>query len=220
MSAHRDTNCVLSGPGHNLPSELALDTVDAIPFTDSIRYEGVGVFRIGDNCSCHSVCNRRPKDPEEFLGDSDFAPSRMREDETREIIYPFPNMRMGCEALFTVHDPARLLALISEPKIAIKEVNLKFDQSRVLIFPDTGETFWLKGNDGSITRNTAVFDESAGHISGCTGILFHTFKVNGPCLSDCMNSKGGVFRATNKTDRAYNPAHRNARGNRQDIGGL
>jgi len=198
MSELKDTHCVLTGPGHNLPLDLELGTFDATTFMDSIRYEGEGVFRIGDNCSCHSGCNRPPKDPQDFLGDLDFVPFSVREGATGEVLYPYKNTRLGCEALFTVHNPDRLHALISEPNDSILEIALGFKHSRLLSFPETGEYFWLKGNDGSITGDTALFEESSGHMNGCTGILFHTFKVNGPSISECINAVGGVFRATQK----------------------
>jgi hypothetical protein len=194
MSKENSTECVLVGPGHNLPSGIELASLNQVPFTESITYLDLDVFRIG-TCSCGYP--EETRDSEDWSRFSSVMPRRgwgfriSNEDETPSDPFPHKDKTAGCQELFTVHDSSTLRQLVeSSEEVSFAEILLGYPHTRVLLDLETGQTFWLKGNDGSIVQQTPVFYVTRGRQHGCTDFSWYEHPINGPVFSPCINQEG------------------------------
>ena len=197
MSKDSNFNCVLIGPGHNLPSELTLVSQKEKPFTEGIVYLDHGVFRIGD-CSCGHLPPRYDwRDLErgnDLFTDFDAANSLGNGEKDP---FPYRKSQTGCQELFTVHNFEKLQKLLESTSGAnFEEISLGYPHTRVLREVSTGETFWLKGNDGAIVRSTPVFYEVRFRMSGCTSFYSEEEQFYGPVILGCLTSEGEVLDET------------------------
>jgi len=193
MSQENSTKCALVGPGHNLLSTIELANLKQVPFTETITYLDHDVFRIG-SCSCG-----RPEDnnvKELYLGrgyrlKSGYSFRIQDEDETPSEPFLHKGIPTGCQELFAVHESAKLRNIVeASNRASLVELLLNYPQTRVLMDPSTGLTFWLKGNDGSVVRQTPVFYVTRGHQHGCMDFSWYELPINGPVVSPCINNEG------------------------------
>jgi hypothetical protein len=201
MSEEINTKCVLVSPGHNLPSGIRLANAEEIPFSEQITYLDHGVFRIG-TCSCGwpESMDSQPSPLDSILarqGKSGFGWRNNNEEEEPYDHFPHKQKHTGCQSIFTVHNFKKLKALLeSYSDFLLNEVLLGYPHTRVLREVSTGETFWLKGNDGSVVQNTPVFYEHRGEPIGCMDFRWWDTAIDGPTISSCLTSDGKVLDET------------------------
>ena len=193
MSKESSSNCVLVGPGHNLPASIELASLKQAPFTETITYLDHDVFRIG-SCSCGrpeaSNVNELYLGPG-YLLKRGYGFRIQDEDETPSEPFLHKGHPTGCQELFAVHESATLRNIVEAANQAsLVEILLDYPHTRVLLDIATGQTFWLKGNDGSIVQQTPVFYVTRGSQHGCMDFSWYEHPINGPVFSPCINQEG------------------------------
>jgi hypothetical protein len=194
MSKQNSTECVLVGPGHNLPSTIELANLQQEPFTETITYLDHGVFRIG-TCSCGRP-DETWSEEEIYLAPgyklkSGYDLRIQNEAETPSVSFLHKGIHTGCQELFAVHESSALMSIVEASTWAsLVEILLDYPQTRVLMDTSTGQTFWLKGNDGSVVRQTPVFYVTRGSQHGCMDFSWYELPISGPVVSPCINNEG------------------------------
>ena len=194
MSKESISNCVLVGPGHNLPASIELVSLKRVPFTETITYLDHDVFRIG-SCACGRPDDTRNEE-EVYLGPgyrlkSGYGFRIQNEAETPSEPFLHKGLPTGCQELFAVHESATLRNIVEAANQAsLVEILLAYPHTRVLMDPSTGQTFWLKGNDGSVVRQTPVFYVTRKRQHGCMDFSWYEHPINGPVVSPCISDEG------------------------------
>jgi hypothetical protein len=180
MSKRNSANCVLVGPGHNLPLEIELDGIEVKRVEEAITYLGNGVFRLGQ-CKC-TGWRDKVSHTEFNLQSGEFTN------------FPYDGQRADCQELFTVHNAGRLSEMILRiSSTSFVELDLGYERTRVLRYDETGETFWLKGNDGSVAEKSNVIVDTRVEFSGCSISRVWERKLIAPAISPCISSDGTGF---------------------------
>jgi hypothetical protein len=192
MSKQNSTDCVLVGPGHNLPSTIELANLKHVPFTETITYLDHDVFRIG-SCSCGrpdaSYAREIYLSPGYRL-QRGYGFRIQDQDETPSEPFLHKGIPTGCQELFALHESATLRNIVeASTQASLVEILLDYPHTRVLMDPSTGQTFWLKGNDGSVVRQTPVFYVTRAQQHGCMDFSWYELPINGPVVSPCINNE-------------------------------